>query len=55
MYAEPIAVSTFVAASDVVTTIRPNRRGRMWRAAAREVAKIPFRFTSITRFQRSSA
>ena len=30
-----------VAASDVVTTIRPNPRGRMWRAAARAVAKIP--------------
>ena len=54
MYAEPIAGSTLVAASDVVMTIRPNPRGRMWRAAARAVAKIPLRLMSITRFQRSS-
>ena len=54
MYAEPIAGSTLVAASEVVTTIRPNRRGRMWRAAARTVAKMPLRLMSMTRFQRSS-
>ena len=54
MYAAPIAGSTAVAASDVVTTILPNLRGRMWRAAARAVAKIPLRLMSITRFQRSS-
>ena len=54
MYAEPIAGSTLVAASEVVTMIRPNPRGRMWRAAARAVAKIPLRLMSMTRFQRSS-
>ena len=54
MYAEPIAGSTLVAASDVVTMILPYPRERMWRAAARAVAKIPFRLMSTTRFQRSS-
>ena len=54
MYAKPIAGSTLVAASDVVTMILPNPRGRMWRAAARAVAKTPLRLMSITRFQRSS-
>ena len=54
MYAEPIAGSTLVDASDVVTTILPNRRGRMCRAAARAVAKTPFRLMSMTRFQRAS-
>jgi hypothetical protein len=43
-----------VAASDVVTMIRPNPRGRMCRPAARAVAKIPFRLMSMTRLQRSS-
>jgi hypothetical protein len=54
MYAAPIAGSTRVAASDVVTMIRPDRRGRMCRVAARAVAKIPLRLMSITRCQRSS-
>ena len=54
MYAAPITGSTFVAASEVVTTIRPNPRGRMCRTAARAVAKIPFRLMGITRSQRSS-
>ena len=54
MYAAPITGSTLVAASDVVTTIRPNPLGRMCRTAARAVAKIPLRLMSMTRFQRSS-
>jgi hypothetical protein len=41
--AEPIAVRATVAATDVVTMILPDRRGRIWRAAARAVPKAPLR------------
>ena len=41
-------------AAEVVMTMRPRRCGRMCRAAARTVAKMPLRLTSITRFQRES-
>ena len=54
MYAEPIAGSTFCAAREVVTMMWPDPCGRMCLAAARTVAKMPFRLMSITRFQRSS-
>ena len=54
MYAAPITASVLIAASDVVTMIRPDRCGRRCRVADLIVANTPFRLTSITRFQRSS-
>ena len=38
-----MAGSTLLAASEVVTMMRPERRGRMCRAAARSVANTPLR------------
>ena len=53
MYAAPITASFFVEATEVVTMMRPERCGRMCRAAARIVAKIPVRLMSMARLQRS--